>query len=134
MHDKSQHLVPIKLLSTRCRFMCNIHCYSTHLALVRKGKDVGDGVAIEPHSPELWKSPTMLESSFPPLVSARSTYGLLRMFVSIAGFFNTEIVNWESKRIHPGSMPSVFAYAIMYACCRSVVPPGVRCSTSDTAV
>ena len=47
---------------------------------------------------------------------------LRRMFVSIAGFLNTAIVDCDSRRIQLGSIPLPFDCASVKAYCVRVVP------------
>ena len=73
-------------------------------------------------SPRLGKSPTMLESWKPLFVIALRTCGLRRILRNIFLFLNTEIVHWESSKIHVGSMVASSAWAITTAYWTNVVP------------
>ena len=72
--------------------------------------------------PRFGKSPIRVDSWWPPLVIARRVWPLGRIFVNIDGLLKTEIVDWESRRIHCGSRTVELDCAIMISICAKVAP------------
>lgn len=50
---------------------------------------------------------------------------LCLMLVSILGFWNKDMVDWESRSIHSETLPVTSAYTSITACLKSFVPVSI---------